>query len=173
MDPLTIALRFFHIVGGALWVGSAFLFIVYIGPAAAKVGPSSGPLLSEVVKKRRVGWAFNALIASNVIAGWWLWLRNVEGYGSVGAFVATDFGLVLTIGGLLATTAGVLGFLGTGRSVERLVELGDTVRASGGPPSDQQQAELARLGANVRTYGLITLALLILAISAMATARYW
>ena len=173
MDPLTIALRFIHIVGGALWVGAAFLFIVYIGPAAATVGPSSGPLLSEVVKKRRVGWAFNALIATNLIAGWWLWLRNVDGFGSVGAFVSTEFGLVLTIGGLLATTAGVVGFLGTGRNVERLVDLGDTVRASGGPPDDQQQAELARLGANVKTYGRITLALLILAISAMATARYW
>ena len=31
-----IVLRLFHIVGGALWFGSAFLFAGFIGPAAAE-----------------------------------------------------------------------------------------------------------------------------------------
>ena len=46
MDPVMLVLRLFHIVGGVLWVGSAFLFAGFIGPAAADVAPSSGPLLS-------------------------------------------------------------------------------------------------------------------------------
>jgi hypothetical protein len=51
--------------------------------------------------------------------------------------------------------------------------LGDSIRSSGVPPTAEQQAELARLSADVRTSGRIALALLILAVSAMATARYW
>jgi hypothetical protein len=47
-----IVLRLFHIIGGALWVGMAFLFVGFIGPAAAAVAPSGGPLLSVAVKKR-------------------------------------------------------------------------------------------------------------------------
>lgn len=49
-----IVFRFLHIVAGALWVGSAFLFVGFIGPSAAEVGPSSGPLLRTAVRKRRV-----------------------------------------------------------------------------------------------------------------------
>ncbi len=49
MDPLMVVLRFFHIVGGALWIGSAFLFVAFIGPSAAEVAPTSGPFLSAAV----------------------------------------------------------------------------------------------------------------------------
>ena len=34
-----IVFRLLHIVAGVLWVGSAFLFVGFIGPSAAEVGP--------------------------------------------------------------------------------------------------------------------------------------
>ena len=37
-----LVLRLFHIVGGALWFGSAFLFTGFLGPSAAETAPSSG-----------------------------------------------------------------------------------------------------------------------------------
>jgi uncharacterized membrane protein len=49
-EPVMLVLRFLHIVSGALWVGSAFLFVGFIGPSAAEVGPSAGPLMSVAVK---------------------------------------------------------------------------------------------------------------------------
>jgi len=52
--PFMLVFRFLHIVSGALWFGSAFLFVGIIGPSAAEVGPSAGPLLSAAVKKRKV-----------------------------------------------------------------------------------------------------------------------
>ncbi len=42
MDPVMIVLRSFHIIGGVLWVGAAFLFVRYIGPTAAELGPGGG-----------------------------------------------------------------------------------------------------------------------------------
>ena len=86
--------------------------------------------------------------------------------------VGSNFGLVLTIGAVLATIAAFLGALGVGRNVERLVDMSDTVAASDGPPTPEQQARIEPLGGEVETHGRIDLVLLLLAVACMATARY-
>jgi uncharacterized membrane protein len=166
-------LRLLHIVSGVLWVGSAFLFIGFIGPSAAEVGPSAGPLLHAAVKKRKVAKVIISLSLVTVVAGWVMWFRNMDQFGSLGDWVSTDFGLVLTIGGVLATVASLEGILLVGRNVERLVDLSDEVAASGGPPSPEQQSQIQRIGAELEKWGKIDLVLLLLAVAAMATARYW
>ena len=172
MDPLMIVLRLFHIVGGALWFGSAFLFAGFIGPAAAETAPASGVLMSAVVKKRRVAEVIKWLAITTVIAGWAIWLKFALAAG-VDVWVTSTYGLVLTIGGVLATVAAYFGITGIGNNVEKLVSLGDEVAASGGPPTPEQGAEMARLGAEIQRHSKIDLALLFLAVAAMATAQYW
>ena len=173
MDPVMIVLRTFHVLGGALWFGSAFLFAGFFGPAAAELGPAAGPVMSNVVKKRRIAKVIAVLAITTVIAGWALWLKNALAYPSIGDWLTSPFGLVLTIGGVLATIAGYYGITGIGNNVERLVELGDEVAASGGPPTPEQGARLAHLGAESEKHSRIDLVLLFLAVFAMATARYW
>jgi hypothetical protein len=173
MDPLMIVLRLFHIVGGALWFGSAFLFAGFIGPAAAETAPASGVLMSAVVKKRRVAEVIKWLAITTVVAGWLLWAKNAAAFPSIVDWITTPYGLVLTIGGVLATVAAYFGITGIGNNVEKLVELGDQVAASGAPPTPEQGARMAHLGAEIKRHGQIDLALLFLAVAAMATARYW
>ena len=168
-----LVFRFLHIVAGVLWVGSSFLFVGFIGPSAAEVGPSAGPLLHAVVKKRKVAKAITGLSTVTVVAGWVMWFRNLDQFGSIGDWLGTNFGLALTIGGVIATVAAIEGSLGVGRNVERLVDLSDEVAASGGPPSPEQQSQIQRLGAEIEKFGKIDLVLLLLAVAAMATARYW
>jgi hypothetical protein len=168
-----IVLRLLHIVAGVLWVGSSFLFVGFIGPSAAEVGPSAGPLLHAVVKKRKVAKTITGLSTVTVLAGWVMWFRNLDQFGSIGDWMGTNFGLVLTIGGVIATAAAIEGSLGVGRNVERLVDLSDEVAASDGPPSPEQQSQIQRLGAEIEKFGKIDLVLLLLAVAAMATARYW
>lgn len=168
-----LLLRLLHIVTGALWVGSAFLFAGFIGPSAAEVAPTAGPLLHAAVKKRKVAKVITGLGVISVLAGWTMWIRNMNLYDSIGDWVSTDFGLVLTVGGVLATVAFFLGAIGVGHNVERLVDLGDEVAASGTPPSPEQQSQMERLGGQIETAGKVELALLLLAVAAMATARYW
>jgi hypothetical protein len=167
-----IVLRLFHIVGGALWFGSAFLFAGFIGPAAAETAPASGVLMSAVVKKRRVAEVIKWLAITTVVAGWAIWLKLGLAAG-VDVWVTSTYGLVLTIGGVLATAAAYFGITGIGNNVEKLVAIGDEVAASGGPPTPEQGAEMARLGAEIQRHSKIDLALLFLAVAAMATARYW
>jgi uncharacterized membrane protein len=172
-DTFMIVFRFLHIVAGVAWVGSAFLFVGFIGPSAAEVGPSALPLLTAAIKKRKVAKVITVLGVITVLAGWILWLRNLSLYGSLGEWVTSSFGLVLTIGGVLATISAYFGAVGVGRGVERLVDLGNEVASSGGPPTPEQQARLDALGSSLERHGKIDLALLLLAVTAMATARYW
>jgi HAMP domain-containing protein len=171
--PFMLVFRFLHIVAGVLWVGSAFLFVGFIGPSAAEVGPSAGPLLTAAVKKRKVVKVIVGLGATNVLAGWVLWLRNLDLYGSFGDWVGSRFGLVITIGAVLATISLFVGAIGVGRNVERLVDLGNEVAASGGPPSAEQQTRIGQLTSALERHGKLDLVLLLLATIAMATARYW
>jgi hypothetical protein len=172
-DTFMIVFRFLHIVAGILWVGSSFLFVAFLGPSAAEVGLSAGPLMTAAVKKRKVVQVITGLGAVNVVAGWILWFRNMDLAGSLGDWLTSSFGLGLTIGGILATITWFVGYLGVGRHVERMVDLGGEVAAADGPPTPQQQAELDRLGAALERHGKLDLVLLFLAATAMATARYW
>jgi uncharacterized membrane protein len=171
--PFMLLFRLLHIVSGVLWVGSAFLFVAFIGPSAAEVGPSAGPLLQVAVKKRRVVQVITYLGMVTVAAGWVLWFRDMLDAPSLSDWLTSSFGLVLTIGGVLATITFFVGYYGVGRNVERLVDMGAAVAASGGPPTPEQEAEMARLGGALERHGKTDLALLILAVIAMATARYW
>ena len=173
MDPLMLVLRFLHIVAGAAWFGSAFLFTGFVGPSAAETAPSSGALMSAVIKKRRFAKIIAGLAITTVIVGWTLWLKNALAYPSIGDWVTSSFGLVLTIGGVLATAAAYTGITGIGNNVEKLVEIGDQVAASGGPPTPEQGARMAHLGAEIQRHSRVDIVLLFLAVTAMATARYW
>jgi uncharacterized membrane protein len=172
-EPFMIVFRFLHILTGVAWVGSAFLFALFIGPSANEVGPSAGPLLTAVVKKRKVAKVITVLSGVTVLAGWVMWLRNMSQSPSLGEWVTSSFGLALTIGGVLATISAVFGAISVGLGIERLVELGGQVAASGGPPTPEQQTRLDHLSSSLERHGRIDLVLLLLAVTAMATARYW
>jgi len=168
-----LVFRFLHIVAGILWAGSAFLFSAFIGPSAAEVGPSAGPLLTVAVKKRKVATVIKTLSGITVLAGWILWLRNMDRFGGLSEWVGTDFGLVLTIGGILATVAFVIGLVGVAPNIERLVELGGEIARGDGPPTAEQGAEMERTQQKLKAASQLDLVLVLLAITAMATARYF
>jgi uncharacterized membrane protein len=172
-EPFMIVFRFLHILAGVLWVGSSFLFVGFIGPSSAEAGPSALPVLNAAVKKRKVAKVITGLSGVTVLAGWILWLKNMSLSPSLGDWVTSSFGLVLTIGGVLATISAFVGAIGVGRGVERLVDLSNEVAASGGPPTPEQQSRLDRLSSSLERHGKTDLVLLLLAVTAMATARYW
>lgn len=171
--PFYLIFRFFHILAGVLWVGAAFLFIGFIGPSAAEVGPAAGPLMTAAVRKRKVATVITVLSAVTVIAGWILWLKDMSVAGGLGDWLKTRFGIVLTIGGVLATIAFIEGALHIRPRVVEMVDLGNEVAASGGPPTAEQAARLQEIPKELERSGKLDLTLLILAVIAMATARYW
>jgi hypothetical protein len=177
VDWVMIVLRFFHIVGGALWVGSAFLFVAVIGPAAAEVGPSAGPLMAVAVKKYKVSKRITLFATSAVTAGWLLWLRDLRDYAnwnvSDWVFHSGGFGLALTIGGILASIAWYEGLFHVGKGVEELVDVGGEIAAAEGPPPPEKLARMQEIQASLQKHGKADIVLLLLTVAVMSTARYW
>jgi hypothetical protein len=166
-----LVFRLLHIVAGTLWVGMSFMFLAVIGPTAGQLGPAAGPFMTALGKK--APGIITPVATVTVLAGWALWLRDWSDFGSLGDWVTSRYGLVLTIGAVLATVAYFGGAFGTGPTIKKMSALGEQIAAAGGPPSPEQQAELARLQGVVRGHGMRDLPLLLLAVAAMATARYW
>jgi hypothetical protein len=175
-DIVMIVLRFFHIVGGALWVGSAFLFVAVIGPSAAEVGPSAGPLLQVAVKKRKVATQITIFATATVAAGWLMWLKDLRDYDwnvSDWVFHSGGFGLAITLGAIMATIAFYEGYFHVGKGVEELVDLGAEMAAAEGPPPPEKLARMQSIQESLKKHGQVDIVLLLLTVTLMATARYW
>jgi len=172
-EGFELVFRTLHIMAGVAWAGSAFLFTVFIEPAAAKLGPAAGPFMEETIGRRKVPQIVTLIAALTVIAGWILWLRDWDRVGSLGDWLDTSFGLVLTIGGLAATAAFFAGLLGIPPNLKRLNELGAQVEAAGGIPTPEQASQIARIQGRMRTLSWLDLSLLVVAVFCMATARSW
>jgi uncharacterized membrane protein len=165
-----VVFRLFHIVCGVLWVGASFLFVGFIGPSAVEAGPSAGPLLAIAVRKRKVTKIITALAIITVVAGWVMWIRHAVDAG-FGNWLSSGFGIGLTIGGVLATIAAGEGYSGVGKNVERMVDLGE--QAAEGPPPPELVGAMETLQGKLKRHGQRDLILQLLAVVAMATARYW
>src|SRR5918995_1392332 len=130
-EGFELVFRTLHIMARVAWAGSAFLFTVFLEPAAAKLGPAAGPFMEETIGRRKVPEIVTSIAAVTVIAGWILWFRDWDRVGSFGDWLDTSVGLLLTVGGLAATTAFFAGVLGIPPNLKRLNELG--ARRPAGP----------------------------------------
>lgn len=74
---------------------------------------------------------------------------------------------------MTAIVALVVGYLGVGRNVERLVETGGQLAQSEGPPPPELLTSFQHLQAEIKRNSIIDMILLLIAITTMSTARYW
>lgn len=168
-----IVFRIVHILAAVLWVGSAFLFTVFIGPTAAELGPAAFPMMKTLVEERHVPRVIEILSGSAVLGGLFLYWHDWHAYGSFGSWLGHPFGIGITIGAISAIAAFFVGNFGIGQTVEKIVEVGNAIAAADGPPPQQLLVETERLGARVKAASQVDLVLLLIAVVTMATARYW
>lgn len=173
LSTYMIVFRFLHIVSGAFWFGAALLFGAFLGPAAAEVGPSAGPLLANMVVKRRVAKVISGASMMTVFGGLLIYWHDWQASGSLGDWIGSSLGLWLTIGSVAAIVAFYFGYFGVGQNVERLVEVGGQLARSEGPPPPELLARFQHLQTEIKRHSIIDMILLLIAITAMSTARYW
>ncbi len=87
------------------------------------------------------------------------------------AWIGTGTGLVFTFGGLMGISAFITGVFVAKRTADRMGKL-QAQLARDGQPTQEQRAELGRLGRRLDLAGRITFGLMLAALFAMATARY-
>ncbi len=168
-----LVFRILHITAGVLWVGSAFFFTFFLEPALASLGPAAGPLMDELVNKRKVPIIITALAGTTVLGGFFLFWRDVQVAGSLSDFLGTGFGKSLTFGAVCALIAFFAGLFGIKPRVEKMEALGAEIAAAGGPPSEAQGAQMHKIQEEMRMIGRVDLVLLVVAVVAMATAQVW
>jgi len=168
-----IVFRILHIVAGVAWAGSVFLFVVFVQPSAASIGPAAGPFMQELLGRRRLINKILWLGAFAIVGGLFLYWYNWQAVGSLGDWVGTRFGLGLTIGSVAAIVAFAIGLLGTKPGVDRLMALLPQAAAAGGAPPPGLVQQIQLMQARLRVLARTNLAFVTLAVLTMATARYW
>lgn len=171
-SPYMLVFRILHIVAGVFWVGSLYLFVVYVSPAASAIAPAGAPMMGELLGKRRMVDGIIALGGITVIAGLFLYWHDWHLYATFGDWINSNFGGMLTFGMICAIAALALGGSVTRPNVRRFLALGRQVQESGAPPTPEVAAEMASIQARLKRFSRISFALLVLAVLAMSTARY-
>lgn len=169
MDFYMLVLRLLHIPSGVLWVGGSLAFVWFVGPAVGAVGPEGGKVTRELILRTR--WVIALTVAAGLtnLSGLLMYWRDSGGLRL--EWIQTGMGLMLTIGGVAGLVAGYFGPR-VGQTGKKLAELGERIAMSGGPPSPEDQAEMGKLQESMQSLGSTTAILLVIAVLAMASARY-
>jgi hypothetical protein len=168
-QTLTLVLRFVHIVGGVFWVGAVFLMVGFIFPTVRESGAQGGRFMQDVMR-RRLSVYMNTAAGLTMLSGFIMYGRMMA--ATNGAWGETRAAMTFGIGGLATIIAAIIGGAVVGRGGQRLGKLGAAVQASGGPPSAEQAAEMTRLQARMGKAMRAVAALLLVAVTSMAIARY-
>ena len=168
-----IVFRILHIGAGIVWVGSVFFLVAFVQPIAATIAPAGAPSMAELLGARRLVDRILVIASVTIVAGLILYLRDMDDAGGFGDFLGTNYGVALTIGGVTAIAAFLVGLFGTRPAVRRLLALGRQIASSEGPPSPDLTAQVPALQDLTKILARISLGLLGITVIAMATARYW
>jgi uncharacterized membrane protein len=170
-DTSMVTLRIVHIVTGMIWVGSLFVVVVFVQPSAATLGPAGAPFMSELRRRRFVDIVFIDAVFT-VVAGFFLYWHDWHTYPSFGHWIGSNFGTSLTVGALLAIAGLGVAASVTRPTITRLVSLGRQVAGSGGTPSPEVSAKTGSLQHRLVVAERASFSLVLLAVVAMASARY-
>jgi uncharacterized membrane protein len=172
LDWFWVTFRTLHIVGAVAWAGSVFVFVVFLQPSAAAIGPAAGPMMGQLLGVRRFVDKILVIATVTVVAGGVMYVRHAADAG-LGDWLSSGYGLALTIGMVAAVAAYVLGLVVTRPNVQRLMGLQQEIAAGGGSPTPEQGAAIGRIQGTLKVAARTGFGLLVIATVTMATAQNW
>ena len=166
MYSAMLLFRLLHIFAGVLWVGGVVFIALFLQPTVQAIGPAGGQFMGHLLTKTRIAAYFPAVAGLNVVAGLFLFWRNVN---SGGHWAATRSGMTISLGALAAIIAFLIGGAMIGGSMGKIAKI---LQSSGGPPQGEAAAQMAAYQARIQSGTKIVLPLLVLAVITMAIGRY-
>jgi len=170
---LVTLLRLVHILAGIFWVGATIVLAGFIVPAIRAVGPSAGPVMTQLMQQRRLQFWINISMALAILGGFGLFA--IDSRASGGGFARSGMGITLSFGALLAIiAAGVDGAVSkpTGKKLGALAQRMQESQRGGGPPPADLVAQATPLQAKLARTLVLMSWLLLLSATTMAIARY-
>jgi uncharacterized membrane protein len=167
---LMILLRLIHIIGGVFWVGTVFLIAWFLMPAQRATGQAGLTFVEELMIRKKLRVYLIVTMALTILSGLAMYARYmVLTHGQWGS---STMGKVLGFGALCGIVAGGIGSSSGRRTGMKMIAIAEAIRSSGGPPSAAQQAELHAIENKAAGEMKLVAALLVIAVAAMASARY-
>ncbi|MCE7858891.1 MAG: hypothetical protein DYG86_03780 [Chloroflexi bacterium CFX2] len=163
-----LILRILHIAGGILWVGTATFYLFLLVPAA-RASEISGQKLMQNLGPR-MGPFMGIVTSLTVLSGGLLYARFFS--DGISFIWKTGAGLAFTVGAIAALASYVIGSTVFGKTQEKISTLGAAMDSAGGPPKPEQAAEMNRLQTFLMKAYRFDFVLLVVAMVAMAVARY-
>jgi uncharacterized membrane protein len=168
-----IVFRLIHIVAGVIWVGGLALLVLFIQPAGKSLGPQAGPFVMELLGRRRLPIFLLAVGAVTIVSGGFLYWHDWHLFDSFGDWVSTSNGYILTLGAAAAVIAWLIGLLRVKPTMQKTLALAGSLAAGPQPPPQERLAEVQALQLQARRLSIAVFTLLVFAVLAMSTARYW
>jgi hypothetical protein len=163
-------LRLVHILFGVYWAGTIFFFATYLEPTLRALGPDGGKVMIEMFRRRYLT-VLPVAATLTVLSG--VWLLSITSGGFDPVFMGSRMGVTLSVGGLAAIGALLIGVFvmrpaamriwGIARAMPTLTD--DATRAA-------RMAEMTALRARTQASARIIFVLLLVAVVTMAIARY-
>ncbi len=170
MEIAQIISRIVHIGFGVFWAGTIFFFAFLLEPAVRAAGPEGGRVMQELMKRKFMNIVPIAALLT-ILSGLDMYWRFSGGMS--GEWMATGYGISLTIGTVLSLVAfgiGIFLLRPTAMKTDRLAaSMGDL-----DDPGEKQARldEINGLKSYNRILGRIVATLLLLTVISMSVARY-
>ena len=167
MEFLILTLRLIHIVGGIFWVGSAFLMNLFVGPTLRATGDAGRQFAGHFMGKTRFVTAMNISVFATILAGFTLY--GIDSQWFTSAWASSGAGMGFGIGAGFAIVGFITGFMNGGNN-RKLAMIGSQIQ---GKPTAEQAAALQAIAKQQAWVVPTNTYTLLLAITFMATARYF
>jgi hypothetical protein len=165
-----VFLRLIHIIAGVFWGGTAMVVAWFILPTQRSLGQPGMAFMRELMFVKRLRFFGITAMLLTVISG--LTMYIYLGVTTHWAWAASTMGKVIGVGAVSALFAGGIGGGVVSAIGKKMMALGAAIQSGGGTPTDSQKAEMGALQARMTRMYRITAVLVLIAIAAMASARY-
>lgn len=169
MNIIIILLRVLHIFGGIFWVGFAFVNLGFLQPTIRATGQEGQKVQQHLMGRTRLMFLVYSAATITMLSGLFLyWILS----GFRAQFFMTSYGVVLTVGSIAGIIAWTMAVFVMRNILGQVAGLGQAIQAGGGPPSEEQSAQLQALRMKISRLGSVTVGFMILAVLGMAMAQY-
>lgn len=170
MTTLMLVVRLIHIGLGVFWAGTIFFFVIFLEPSVREAGPDGAKVMRGLFKRHYLN-VMPVVAAFTILSGLVLYWRLSGGMNAT--WMASGYGSSLTVGGVAAVVAFVIGLVGMRRAALRTMALGaELQRAAEGPAREELLAQIEAQRNRARTSAHWVAGFLAIAVIAMAVARY-
>jgi len=168
MDTYMIILRIIHIFAGVFWVGGGMVQVMIVAPAAAAAGAAGGGFMRSMLLNTPWGNVIGLASFSTLVSGLLMYHKVSDGFNA--DWMNSSGGVVLSIGAVFGILAFGHGAGAMGRLTSQMVEL---IKPIQGAPNEEQRTQMMQLQQKLALHGRISLALMLISLLGMASARYF